>query len=145
HGVVALAAVISPSVMMGVERGNLDLLVLTLVGAAALIYDEAKITRSIAALGLLSLGIALKLFPIFCTALAARFDRKTLIAACVISLVGFAHLILTLQSVVLIRRNVPTTFILSYGYKSIFLGIDHMRDEAGIWPWQLADGWLPLL
>ena len=32
HGVIALGAMISPSVMMGVERGNLDLLILTLVG-----------------------------------------------------------------------------------------------------------------
>jgi uncharacterized membrane protein len=40
---------------------------------------------------------------------------------------------------------VPTTFILSYGYKAIFLGMDHMRDEAGLSPWQLADTWLPFL
>ena len=38
HGVVALGAMISPSVMMGVERGNLDLLILALVGSAALIF-----------------------------------------------------------------------------------------------------------
>ena len=42
HGVIALAAIISPSVMMGVERGNLDLLILALVGPAALIYQETK-------------------------------------------------------------------------------------------------------
>jgi hypothetical protein len=34
--VIALGAIISPSVMMGVERGNLDLLILALVGFAAL-------------------------------------------------------------------------------------------------------------
>jgi hypothetical protein len=37
HGVIALVAILSPSVMMGVERGNLDLLILALVGAAALV------------------------------------------------------------------------------------------------------------
>ena len=42
HGVIALGAVISPSVMMGVERGNLDLLILALVGSAALIYEERR-------------------------------------------------------------------------------------------------------
>jgi hypothetical protein len=38
---------------------------------------------------------------------------------------------------------VPTTFILSYGYKTIFLGVDHIRDEAGLSPIGLADKWVP--
>ena len=44
-GVLALVAILSPSVMMGVERGNFDLLILALVGGAALIYDEKRIGR----------------------------------------------------------------------------------------------------
>jgi hypothetical protein len=36
HGVIALGAIVSPSVMMGVERSNLDLLILALVGSVAL-------------------------------------------------------------------------------------------------------------
>jgi hypothetical protein len=145
NGVIALAALVSPSVMMGVERGNLDLLVLTLVGASALIYDERRLASSSAVVGLLSLGIALKLFPIFCVSLVARFSRRAFIVACVLAAAGCAYLTLTFQYLVLIRRNVPTTFVLSYGYKAIFLGLDHMRDEAGLSPWQLADTWLPFL
>jgi len=145
YGVVALTALASPSVMMGVERGNLDLLILTLVGTSALIYDERRLAPSSAAVGLLSLGILLKLFPMFCVSLVARFSKRAFIAACVISAVGCAYLISTFQYLVLIRANVPTTFVLSYGYKAIFLGIDHMRDEAGLTPWRLADTWLPLL
>jgi hypothetical protein len=145
NGVVALAALVSPSVMMGVERGNLDLLILTFVGASALIYDERKLAPSLAAVGLLGLGIALKLLPMFCVSLLARFGKRTFIVACVISTVGFAFLIFTFQYLVLIRRNVPTTFVLSYGYKAIFLGLDRMREEAGLSPWHLADTWLPFL
>jgi hypothetical protein len=145
NGVIALAALVSPSVLMGVERGNLDLLILTLVGASALIYDERRLASSVAVVGLLSLGIALKLFPIFCVSLAARFSKRTFIVACGLAAAGCAYLTLTFQYLVLIRRNVPTTFILSYGYKAIFLGMDHMRDESGLSPWQLADTWLPFL
>jgi hypothetical protein len=145
NGITALAALVSPSVMMGVERGNLDLLILTLVGASALIYDERRLASSVPVVGLLSLGIALKLLPIFCVSLAARFSKRTFIVACVLSAAGFAYLTLTFQYFVLIRRNVPTTFVLSYGYKAIFLGMDHMRGEAGLSPWQLADTWLPFL
>jgi hypothetical protein len=55
HGAIALAAIISPSVMMGVERGNLDLLILVLVGSAALIYDEKEIGRAYGAIAVLFL------------------------------------------------------------------------------------------
>ena len=39
----------------------------------------------------------------------------------------------------------PTTFILSYGYKAPFLGWDHLRSEAGLEPVGLADSWWPML
>jgi hypothetical protein len=143
HGVIALGAVISPSVMMGVERGNLDLLILALVGLAALIYEERRVGRVCAAVAFLGLGVALKLFPMFCVSLAARFSRQTFIFGCTIAAFSLIYLDLTLKYVFLIRRNVPTTFMLSYGYKVIFLGVDHMRSEAGLSPIGLADTWLP--
>lgn len=143
YGAIALGALISPSVMMGVERGNLDLLVLALVGSAALIYDERKVGRACAALGYLAIGIALKLVPMFCVALVARFSRRTFIFAGATAVLSLILLYLMMDYVFLIRRNVPTTFILSYGYKSIFLGIDHVRSEAGLSPIGLADTWMP--
>lgn len=143
HGVVALGAMISPSVMMGVERGNLDLLILALVGSAALIYEERKAGRACGALAFLCLGVALKLFPMFCVSLAARFSRQTFIFACAIAALSLIYLDTIMKYVLLIRRNVPTTFILSYGYKAIFLGVDHIRSEAGLSPIGLADTWVP--
>ena len=143
HGVMALGAVISPSVMMGVERGNLDLLILALVGSAALIYEERNAGRACGAIGLLGLGVALKLFPIFCVSLAARFSRQTFIFASATAVLSLIYLDLVMKSVFLIWQNVPTTFILSYGYKAIFLGLDHLRSEAALSPFGLADTWLP--
>jgi hypothetical protein len=143
HGVTALGAMISPSVMMGVERGNLDLLILALVGSAALIYQARRTGRACGALGLLCIGVALKLFPIFCVSLAARFSRQTFIFACALTASSLIYLDLTVKYVLLIRRNVPTTAILSYGYKTIFLGVDQIRGEAGLSPIGLADTWVP--
>jgi hypothetical protein len=145
YGAIALGALISPSVMMGIERGNLDLLVLALVGAAALIYDERKVGRACGALFCLAIGIALKLIPIFCVALVARFSRRAFIFAGAAAALSLILLYLMMDYVFLIRRNVPTTFILSYGYKSIFLGIDHIRSEARLSPIGLADTWMPAL
>jgi hypothetical protein len=143
HGVIALGAIISPSVMMGVERGNLDLLVLALVGSAALIYEERRVGRACGAIAFLGLGVALKLFPMFCVSLAARYSRKAFIFACATAALSSIYLGLAAEYVLLIRRNVPTTFILSYGYKAIFLGVDHIRSEAGLSPIGLADTWMP--
>jgi hypothetical protein len=143
HGLIALIAMISPSVMMGVERGNLDLLILALVGSAALIYEERRAGRACGAFALLCIGVALKLFPMFCVSLVARFSRQTFIFACALAVLSLVYVDLTLKYISLIRRNVPTTFILSYGYKAIFLGVDHIRGEAGLSPIGLADTWVP--
>ena len=143
HGVIALGAIVSPTVMMGVERGNLDLLILALVGSAALIYEERRVGRACGAIAFLGLGVALKLFPMFCVSLVARFSRQTFIFACATAAVSLIYLDLAMKFVFLIRRNVPTTFILSYGYKAIFLGLDHIRSEAGLTPVGLADTWVP--
>jgi hypothetical protein len=143
QGLIALGAIISPPVMMGVERGNLDLLILALVGSAAWIYEERRPGRACGAVALIGLGIALKLFPMFCVSLAARFSRRTFIFACVIAALSLVYLDLTMKYVFLVQRNVPATFILSYGYKAIFLGLDHIRSEAGLSPIGLADTWVP--
>jgi hypothetical protein len=78
YGLIALTAIISPSVMMGVERGNLDLLVLALVGLAALAYHETRTGRVLGSVAILCLGITLKLVPMFCVSLVARFSRRML-------------------------------------------------------------------
>jgi hypothetical protein len=145
HGVIALVALLSPAVMMGVERGNLDLLILAIVGSVALIYGERNAGRACVALVLLSLGVTLKLFPMFCVSVAARFSRQTFAFACGMAALSLIYLDLTMASVLLIRRNVPTTFILSYGYQTIFLGLDQILREAGLGPIGLADTWVPAM
>jgi hypothetical protein len=129
--------------MMGVERGNLDLLILALVGSAALIYQEREAVRACAAVTLLLLGVVLKLIPIFCVSVTARFTRQTFLFACATTALSSLYLGLIFRYIFLIRRNVPTTFVLSYGYKSIFLGVDHIRSEAGLGAVGLSDTWLP--
>ena len=45
-GLLASLAMVSPSMMMAYERGNIDLLILALVGSAALIFDEGRSERA---------------------------------------------------------------------------------------------------
>lgn len=144
-GLIAVIAILSPSVLMGVERGNLDLLILALVGGAALVFDERNKPRAAIAIALISLGFILKLIPVFSIALAARFNRSTLRFAVAIAALFLVYAGAIFEDMLLIRSNVPTTFILSYGYKAVFLGLDHLRAAAGLSPVGLADTWLPIV
>jgi hypothetical protein len=84
-GVFVLLALVSPSVAVGFERGNADLLVLALVGAAALLLGRARGWRQAAAASLLLAATALKLYPI---AAAAGFARDRRWAACMLAFVA---------------------------------------------------------
>jgi hypothetical protein len=143
-GIIALIAILSPSVLMGVERANADLLIFAVVGAAALTYNEQKLDRTSGTIALLSLGVVLKLFPMFSVALAARFNRRTLLFAIAVVVLSLIYIGAIFKYILLIRSNVPTTFMLSYGYKALFLGVDHLRTEAGLNPFGLADTWVPI-
>ena len=145
QGLIALIAILSPSVMMGVERANPDLFIFALVGAAALLYRERSKIRGFTTLVLITAGFILKLFPMFAVALAARFNKRTFLFAVIIAVLGLIYLVAIFKYILLIRANVPTTFILSYGYKAPFLGWDHLRSEAGLEPVGLGDTWLPML
>lgn len=79
----------------------------------------------------------------FCVALMARCSRTTFIFACATASLSLIYLYFNIKYVFLIQRNVPTTFVLSYGYKAIFLGVDHLRSEADLNPIGLADTWVP--
>jgi hypothetical protein len=145
QGVIALVTILSPSVMMGVERANPDLFIFALVGAAALLYCDCSKMRNFTTIALIAAGFILKLFPMFAVAVAARFNRRTLLFAFILAALAAIYLVTIFKYLLLIRANVPTTFILSYGYKAAFLGWDHLRSEAGGAPVGLADTWLPIL
>lgn len=142
-GALASLAILSPSVMMGVERGNVDLFILMLVGGAALVFKAQKLNRIFWAGTLISLGVLLKLYPMFCVALAARFYKRAILFAGALAIISLGYLVVIFRDLAFIRRNTGTSFDLSYGYKVPFLGLDHLRSEAGLGATALADTWMP--
>jgi Glycosyltransferase family 87 len=145
-GALASMAILSPSVMMGIERGNTDIFILALVGGTALIMPEQRPNRMPWAVALVGLAIVLKLYPIFCVALAVRFNRRTVLFAAGVATVALVYSAIILDYIPIIRHNTPTTFMLSYGYQVLFLGLDHLRAEAGqLNPIGLANTWVPIV
>src|SRR5262245_1275450 len=143
-GIISAIAILSPSVMMGIERGNIDLFILTLVGAAALVFAEQKPTRMLWAVALIGLAVVLKLYPLFCVALAARFNWRTLRFAAILATGSLVYFMIIADYIPIIRQNTPTSFMLSYGYKVPFLGLDHLRAEARLGAIGFAHTWVPI-
>jgi Glycosyltransferase family 87 len=143
-GLLASLAIVSPSMMMAYERGNVDLLILALVGGAALVFAEDKPARMVGALVLTGLAVVLKLYPVFCIALAARISRRTLWFAIALAALTLIYCVLNFDYLVLIRKNTPTTWLLSYGFKVPFLGLDRLLTEAKLPVTNLPNSWIPI-
>ncbi len=142
-GAIASLAILSPSMMMGIERGNIDLLILALVGGAAFLVAEYKPFRTACAAVLVSIAVVLKLYPVFCAAIATRLSRSTFHFAAVVVATSFAYFAVISGYLPIIRSNTPTTYLLSFGYKVPFLGLDQLLAESHLNPSGLANTWLP--
>ena len=114
-GLVYGIVLCSPSVMLGVQRGNVDVLLFAVISSAALLFRTNR-GRSVFSSGLVLLAAALKLFPIFAIGLLARQRRRTALIEC-----GSVILIFVLYAIVIrgdiraIRTAAPQQDGRSYG------------------------------
>jgi hypothetical protein len=115
-GVVYAGAICSPAVMLGFERGNVDLLLFAFVVAAALVL-RCGIRGSVAAHGLILAAAILKLFPIFAAGMFVRRLHRRRDVALLVGLLGaFAvYALMILSEIRTIGRVVPQTDLHSYG------------------------------
>lgn len=118
EGAIYGLILISPSLMLGVERGNMDLIMSALLCAAFLILGAAD-TRlgRLAAYGLVLVAAIFKLYPVFAFALALREKTR---AACLAALGGFgltflAYFVSRLAEFRLVLADYPRTYVYSFG------------------------------
>jgi hypothetical protein len=107
----------SPAAMLGVERGNVDILLFAFVVAAVLV-SRRGLWGLILADALIGLAAVLKIFPIFATGfLALRRSRRGLISIVAI-LVGFAAYAVAIRhELSQIRQALPQRNEYSYGLR----------------------------
>ncbi len=117
--VIYALLLLSPATMIGVERGNVDLLLFAFVAAGVMI-SRRGLLGLVAGDCLVGLSAALKLFPIFATGfLVPRRERRAVlsIVALVVSFAVYAFLIRhELQQ---IRAALPEENSYSYGIRRI--------------------------
>jgi hypothetical protein len=113
--VVYGVALCSPTVMLGVERGNVDILLFTMIAAAGLVLRRKSYGPPVASALVLAAAV-LKLFPIAAIGMLAGLPRRT--AAVCISIVGglFAvYAAATYRDIQTIERVLPQVNEYSYG------------------------------
>lgn len=115
-GLVWATALCSPAVMLGVERGNPDLLMFCLVAWAVLLLRHANPAVRVAAHGLFLLAALLKLYPVLAWGPLLRQPRRWAIAGFGALAVAFAcYAIVTRDDLRRIRETVPVEASFAYG------------------------------
>jgi hypothetical protein len=127
----------SPSVMLGVCRGNVDLLLFAvLVVALAAIARKGGRARSLGC-ALVELAAVLKLFPVFASAAVLHWRRRVaLLAFGALALVFAVYALAIRHEIETIRRVVPTGVNLSFGAGVI---VDALRARYGDSAFIVAD------
>jgi len=109
-------AVCSPAVMLGVERGNADLLLFALVALAVLLLRRSA--RSIASDALILFAAILKLFPIFAAGvLLWRRTRSALIGFAAVLIAFAIYALATFGDIRTIYRVTPQSSTYSFGIR----------------------------
>lgn len=130
EGAIYGLALCTPAVMLGVERGNVDLVLFTLVAAGAALLRAKPYTSA----ALILLAAILKLFPIFAAAaFFRRPERKAgLIGAGVLGLFGL-YALATIDNIRLTARAVPQGDHLSFGLRRFTNWLADASDSTFAW------------
>jgi len=139
EGGIYAILVCSPPVMQGVERGNVDLLIFSLLTLAVLMIRRRGI-RSIWPYGVIMACSLLKLYPILAMAVALR-DRSRTVAFSIIGTawaIYLSYLFWIRSDLTAIVRNTWTASNISFGSKVLFLQLAWWMGPIKTTAWSIA-------
>jgi hypothetical protein len=114
---------ISPAVILGIERGNIDLIVFSMLVLTSISADKAQRRGDlILAVGILT-AACLKLYPIAGIACFLQHSRKSITIGLATLGLFSLWLYFNWQELHYIQVNTPDSHWWSFGYKSVFLAI----------------------
>jgi hypothetical protein len=120
-GVIGGACMISPAIMLGIERGNTDLLMFSLLVAAAMLAHAFQRFRDV----ILSIGVllaaCLKLYPIAALVCLVRRNRRILAVALTAAVLFGCWVWYWRDDLRLVRVTTPEFAWRSFGYKTFFI------------------------
>lgn len=123
-------ALLSPAVLFGVERGNIDLLMFFLAAVAAVAVRRS----AAAAAAVLAAGFVLKLFPMFGAVVLVRAGRTRFRRlALILAAVAVAYVLATASDLVLMREASLRGTTMCYGLDVLGLKLGAVSAAAGRW------------
>lgn len=123
-GPLYAAAAISPAVMLGVERANVDLLLFAMLVTALAIFRRSRLGRG-AGYSLLLLAAVLKLFPVFAWGVLLRQSRRLVLWSGLLMVALFAvYVVATFDTIQTIEQVVWQVIPVSYGAD---VGVDSVQ------------------
>ena len=129
-GLAYAAALCSPAVMLGIERGNPDILIFPLVLAAALLTTRTR-TGQILTAALLLFVIVLKLYPAFAAGyLVRRATRASLTVLAVVAACSLVYVLATYHYIHEMLSSIPQSNVLTYGVRRRRSGSAHWRSGS---------------
>jgi hypothetical protein len=130
-GLLWSALVTSPSVMLGINRGNVDLFLF-----AALVFAVGALARAgrgfrVLGCALIEVAALLKLFPIFAAAAVLHWRRRpALLAFAAMTLVFAAYALMIRHEIQTIRSVVPASVAFSFGAGVIIRALRRYGETA---------------
>jgi hypothetical protein len=118
---ILISAVFSPAVLLGIERGNTDLLVFFLLSITISLFSMNS--KLLAATGFASLLFAfiLKLYPLFGSLIVVRTKSRMIKFGASLLTVAIFYAALTFNDLQLIHRATPKSTSLSYGINVLWM------------------------
>jgi hypothetical protein len=144
-GLLGGVCLVSPAVMLGIARGNTDLLIFSLlVATATLAFALPRAQDATLATGLVILSI-LKLYPIAAVVALLRPTSKAIALAGIVTAI-FALWIFNIRAdLVLVQSNTPAFAWKSFGYKTAFIESYQFFEPGFLTPAGLYPAPLPSL
>jgi hypothetical protein len=126
-------ALCSPAVMMGVERGNVDIVLFGMVAAAGLVMRRTRWGPPVAS-ALILVAAILKLFPIAAAGMLAQLPRRTA-AVCVASVGGLfaVYAVATFRDIQTIERVLPQDDEYAYGLHVFGAWLGRIGGSGRVW------------
>jgi len=119
--IIYILAALSPAVILGVERGNTDLIIFVILALALLGLRKNQLLTNVVSYLLILLSSILKIYPIFAlNALLKEKGKSYLIVLGICVLIFLGYCVLTYDDLLMINKNTEKTIYWSYGNMIIF-------------------------
>ena len=118
-------AILSPPVMLAIERGNSDLFIFFLCFIYISLLQRNNIILNIFSYILIFFSALLKFYPIFLVFLFFKKSFWNKIFGTVTFLTFLLYVLINYSDILLIKENTPRTFFFSYGYNVLEVGLNN--------------------